>query len=629
MQNVKGETDHCRDRLMKYCQGQGIDLGCGSTRIRTDTIGIDLYNPQADMKADARDLNDFPDDHFDYVYSSHLLEEIENTEATLKEWLRILKKGGYLVLYQADEELYYSFDDPLCNKAHKHHFSWESLWKIFENIGDTELIHHGRHIELGEWSFELVVRKCGSDNTTEKDLNMGISILVPTFNRPQSIENFSKSLNDTVKNPENIEIAFGVHDDDKMSINKIKEIAPALKIDIRAVSIKRHKDGQTHLSYLWNQIYDQAKYPILGYFGDDVLFKTPGWDEEVRSEFKKDPYVMVACNDVHVQRGKYATLYFTHRFVHERIGFYLHPEFRRWYADTFWDNVYKRAGKMIYREDIVTEHLHPDKFPERTDEVYKKMDKFKDEDRARWVSNNIKNLVFSASEQLENFSRNKKIISFSLWGSDPRYLVGAVKNAQLRKNIYPGWICRYYVDPRVPADTLKELYSLGAEIVPREISDHYKGLFWRFEPACEEDVSEFLVRDCDSRINPREAEAVAEWEASNKVFHTMRDHPYHDIPLLGALWGAKKGFLPEFCDLMKKFLNELDSDQIAKRDKYFYTDQNFLKQIWTKVKDNAMVHDDNPNRFDDNAKPFKIKLDKDLFVGQQWDKNNQPLKVPI
>jgi predicted SAM-dependent methyltransferase/glycosyltransferase involved in cell wall biosynthesis len=164
MTKPKGETDLCRARLIKYCQGQGIDLGCGVTKIKVDAIGLDLYHPEADMRKDARVMDFYPDKHFDYVYSSHLLEEIENTEATLREWLRILKDGGYLVLYQADKDLYYPMGDPKCNPVHKHHFGWEDLWAILEKIGGVELVHHARHPEEphGEWSFELVVKKMGS-----------------------------------------------------------------------------------------------------------------------------------------------------------------------------------------------------------------------------------------------------------------------------------------------------------------------------------------------------------------------------------------------------------------------------------------------------------------------------------
>ena len=43
----------------------------------------------------------------------------------------------------------------------------------------------------------------------------------------------------------------------------------------------------------------------------------------------------------------------------------------------------------------------------------------------------------------------------------------------------------------------------------------------------------------DSRLNAREAAAVAEWLKSDKAFHSMRDNPAHGIELLGAAWGVR------------------------------------------------------------------------------------------
>ena len=38
----------------------------------------------------------------------------------------------------------------------------------------------------------------------------------------------------------------------------------------------------------------------------------------------------------------------------------------------------------------------------------------------------------------------KKIISFSLWGNSPKYLIGALKNADLAKEFYRDWECHFY-----------------------------------------------------------------------------------------------------------------------------------------------------------------------------------------
>ena len=52
-------------------------------------------------------------------------------------------------------------------------------------------------------------------------------------------------------------------------------------------------------------------------------------------------------------------------------------------------------------------------------------------------------------------------------------------------------------------------------------------------------VDVFINRDLDSRFNAREASAVNEWRKySNLSIHSMRDHPYHNVALLGASWGT-------------------------------------------------------------------------------------------
>jgi SAM-dependent methyltransferase len=397
VEKVQGEVDHCRHRLMKYCKGQGLDLGCGLSKIRVDAIGIDLYQPTADMNADARNLEFYPSDFFDYVFSSHLLEEIENTEATLRGWLRILKPGGNLVLYQADRNIYYPLGDPRCNRAHKHHFVKEDLMSLLEKIGGTKITHVQNPIG-GEWSFEITAQKLPIPLTgMDGD---GISLLIPTLNRPANMERFALSVNNTSFHPEGVELLFGIHEEDTESQKKSNELKSQCKISIRYELIKRYPDGKINLSFLWNQLYAKASNPIVGYFGDDVIFWTPGWDEEVRKEFSIDKLIMVCTNDVHVQKGKQATLFFTHKIVHDHFKVYLDERFRRWYMDTYWDNIYRMAGKLHYREDIVCEHLHPDKFPEKADQVYKNMEFFKDDDAQLWHTPQLQADIKDKSQQL-------------------------------------------------------------------------------------------------------------------------------------------------------------------------------------------------------------------------------------
>jgi SAM-dependent methyltransferase len=93
--------------IAKYCQGNGIDVGCGYQKIGA-CVGIDLVpwgNPcnvkgnlsQADWAFDVYDLP-LKSNTMDFIYASHVLEHLNEPSKAIDEWLRVLKSGGYLVM---------------------------------------------------------------------------------------------------------------------------------------------------------------------------------------------------------------------------------------------------------------------------------------------------------------------------------------------------------------------------------------------------------------------------------------------------------------------------------------------------------------------------------------------------
>lgn len=54
-------------------------------------------------------------------------------------------------------------------------------------------------------------------------------------------------------------------------------------------------------------------------------------------------------------------------------------------------------------------------------------------------------------------------------------------------------------------------------------------------PLLDERVDVFMSRDAVSEILHRENKAVREWLASDRLYHIMRDHPQHCIPILGGV----------------------------------------------------------------------------------------------
>src|SRR5512138_3131570 len=110
------ETSKCRARLSRYCAGSGVDIGPGGDPISPTAVRIDLPQPYSHVSdlpvqlvGDASDLRWFRDDVLDYVYSSHVLEDFEDTRAVLVEWLRVLRDGGNLVLFCPDEQAFRAY----------------------------------------------------------------------------------------------------------------------------------------------------------------------------------------------------------------------------------------------------------------------------------------------------------------------------------------------------------------------------------------------------------------------------------------------------------------------------------------------------------------------------------------
>lgn len=94
----------------KYFFGHGIDIGCGSDldandKLDATTASCDRWDVSSGH-GDATYMHGVPDEKYDWVASSHLLEHIRDRETALKNWWRILKPGGWLVIMVPHRNLY-------------------------------------------------------------------------------------------------------------------------------------------------------------------------------------------------------------------------------------------------------------------------------------------------------------------------------------------------------------------------------------------------------------------------------------------------------------------------------------------------------------------------------------------
>lgn len=101
-----GESAKARPRRTRegffdaYCRGRGLDIGFGDDLLASNCDGWDKQH------GDAQYLHGLADDSYDFVYSSHTLEHMVDPAIALRNWWRVLKPAGFLILYIPHRDLY-------------------------------------------------------------------------------------------------------------------------------------------------------------------------------------------------------------------------------------------------------------------------------------------------------------------------------------------------------------------------------------------------------------------------------------------------------------------------------------------------------------------------------------------
>lgn len=137
-----------------------LNLGCGRD-IKEGYVNLDIVDYGGNQ---IHDINKFPypfpDNHFDEIYASHVLEHIDNFNKTITELYRILKPNGIMIVYAPFFLNTKYFGDP----DHKIPFSIRTF-DNYEYIGNRKLkfyekwkLNHRTNYETGA-QFEVLEKK--------------------------------------------------------------------------------------------------------------------------------------------------------------------------------------------------------------------------------------------------------------------------------------------------------------------------------------------------------------------------------------------------------------------------------------------------------------------------------------
>jgi len=227
----------------------------------------------------------------------------------------------------------------------------------------------------------------------------------------------------------------------------------------------------------------------------------------------------------------------------------------------------------------------------------------------------------------------------SLYGKNPRYTWGVLRNAQLIPVYLPDWTLRVYVADDLAPDRLavsarmiNKMRLLGAEIVHVSTKNSMAPRNWRLLVTEDHNVDYFLVRDADIRLSDREANAVRYWLSVAKknkyaaTIYCIRDHPEHaEQAIVDGLWGGRQRRLYQ---MLKHNLT-----QMVNSITYNSTDQlkmrTFLNHVlWPAVINYSLCHDSvSPcDRWSPTASRHLFRLPPRQgkeYIGQKFDAHQE------
>lgn len=378
------------------------------------------------------------------------------------------------------------------------------------------------------------------------------------------------------------------HDDDFWLKNKNNVKTPLwLTVHIGFYEVATHKipfNPMMRAAYT-----DGAEYMVR--INDDSEFITPNWvSKGVNKLASYDPpnvgMVGPNCREGNTKIMTHDMVHRTHLDIFENY----YPEvFSAWWIDDWISKVYGPQRSTKIMDWTVKHHVnkHGTRYKVQGHEKHF-LEKELKKGKARikqWLSSNHQQLIPKKTVVSDYFIGRKKqstplakqVISYSLYGLNPRYIDGALENAKLMKNFYPEWTMRVYYDDTVPHNTIEQLRQVDVQLVDMTGSRMNK-MSWRFLPA--KDSERFCARDIDSRLSKRESAAVKEWIESGKQFHVMRDHPSHSkYAMSGGMWCSTT--IPNIETLLTDVNNQA-----------YLQDMNFLnKVIWPMAQKSLLQHD--------------------------------------
>ena len=216
-----------------------------------------------------------------------------------------------------------------------------------------------------------------------------------------------------------------------------------------------------------------------------------------------------------------------------------------------------------------------------------------------------------------------------------------MRNAHIRRIIYPDWSLRVYVACDLPISkeneefasdvnrVLRTLQSLGADIrvVDAEVARVIPPPAWHLLALDDVGLDVVLLRNPEERLSDRDRRLVEHWmDGSNQTdfpVHCIRDHPAHNNhPIVHGLWGVKSDLVRSLLTVSMKSLLVNYAKKYTGQTMDF--PQSFIADVlWPKLEQQTVCHDSvTCNRWNNTISFDEVRGDVG-YVGRKYNQHEE------
>jgi hypothetical protein len=189
-----------------------------------------------------------------------------------------------------------------------------------------------------------------------------ICIMLPTYGRSDTLlPKFLSSCIQTAGNLKNLRFAFCVNWNDEETIRFIKA-HPIYGTGV--CKIVRENLPSPHLAKYFNMLYDGTKDfgddCLVSMLGDDMSFKTPGWDTAILNQVNwYNGGGVHWCNDDYIAKERLCVnMFVTRQYVEATEHSFMDETFPAEMIDLVWYLVGKQTKHLHYLPDFIIKHDH-------------------------------------------------------------------------------------------------------------------------------------------------------------------------------------------------------------------------------------------------------------------------------